>query len=165
MAPGGLPDASRRLSQQNVDVRAILRSKLRPCWDPKNCLKMTESRKKNFQDRFSIAKRRKMMNWDPFQEGVADKYPKKRRFSRIWGRFWTTFSRQVASPSPACGVRKKRSKKHDIPSSLAFGATCKKARKIHKKASFFKNKGLEKGHPQKAPKNLDFRPFWGVQNG
>ena len=132
---------------------------------PPKLPKNDQEPKKNFQDRFSIAKRRKMMNWDPFQEGVADKYPKKRRFSRIWGHFWTTFSRQVASPSPACGVRKKCRKKHDIPSSLAFGATCKKARKLPKKASFFNKKGLEKGHPQKDFKNLDFRPFWGVQNG
>ena len=132
-----------------MDFRAILRPKLRPCWDPKNCLKMTKSRKKNFQDRFSIAKRRKMMNWDPFQEGVADKYPKKRRFSRIWGHFWTTFSRQVASPSPACGVRKKCSKKHDTPLSLAFGATCKKARKLRKKQVFSRKKALKKDTPKK----------------
>ena len=68
MAPGGLPEASRRPSQQNVDFRAILRSKMRPCWDPKNCLKSTKTRKKNFQDSFSIAKRRKMMTRDPLEK-------------------------------------------------------------------------------------------------
>ena len=55
----------------------------------------------------------------------------------------------------------KTQQKHESTSSLAFGATCKKARKLHKKPSFFKKKGLEKGHPKKDFKNIDFRPFLG----
>ena len=38
--------------------------KKRPFWDPKNLLKMTKRRKKNFGTRFSIAKRRKIMTRD-----------------------------------------------------------------------------------------------------
>ena len=77
------------------------------------------------------------------------------------GHFWAPFSRQVASPSPACGVRKKCSQKHDIQSSLAFGATCKKAKQVHKKTCFLKKKGLEKGHPQKDLKQSRFSTFLG----
>ena len=134
---------------------------MRPCWDPKNCLKMTESRKKNFQDRFSIAKRRKMMNWDPFQEGVADKYPKKRRFSRIWGHFWTTFSRQVASPSPACGVRKKCSKNTNPRRVWLLARHAKKPENYVKKQVFSIRKALKKDTPKKTSKISIFDLFGG----
>ena len=109
---------------------------------PQKLPKNDQEPKKNFQDRFSIAKRRKMMNWDPFQEGVADKYPKKRRFSRIWGHFWTTFSRHVASPWPACTVRNKYSKNLSLPMLAAFFARTENHKKRTQKP--FKKKALKK---------------------
>ena len=43
-------------------------------------VKATKSRKQKFGTRFSIAKRRNMINWDPFQEGAVEKSPKRRHF-------------------------------------------------------------------------------------
>ena len=115
MAPGGLPDASRRLSQQNVDFRAILRSKLRPCWDPKNCLKSTKTRKKKFQDSFSIAKRRKMMTRDPLQEEGPEQGRQKAWFCMIFEHFSIIFWKTFASSWPACDLRKKCTKNSSSP--------------------------------------------------